>query len=85
MKRNERLELLKHALVGYQVQYEQIGERIAELRRRLGLQAPQSQDGAAIERAKRKSRISKAGRRRIAAATRERWRKARAAGRATLG
>lgn len=86
MTKNERLELLRHALIGYQAQHEEIGKRMADLRRRLGLQAQQARNGAAaIEPVKRKSRISKAARRRIAAATRERWRKARAAGRATLG
>jgi hypothetical protein len=87
MTKNERSELLQHALIGYQAQYEEIGKRIVELRRRLGLHAPQSQDGgaAAIKPVRRKPRISKAGRQRIAAAMRERWRKARAAGRATLG
>jgi len=87
MKRAHGIEVLKHALIGYQSQAAEIQKRIAELRRRLGTRAVLSHDGLAnSEVAKRdKPRISKTGRARIAAATSERWRKARAAGRTTLG
>lgn len=88
MTRAENAELLRHALIGYQAQRQEIDTRIAELRRRLGIRAAPVENGAGVvtdDAAKPKPRISKAGRRRIAAATKERWRKARAAGKTRLG
>lgn len=91
MRRREDPEILRYALIGYQAQYDEIEGKIAEVRRELarrrsgavvhnGVDAP-----AGPKVAPKKKRISKAGRARIAAATRERWRKARAAGRSRLG
>lgn len=86
---DERRDLLQHALIGYQAQYEEIERKIADVRRRLGRRAIPVANGskapAPPKPARKKNRISKAGRARIAAATRERWRKARAAGRTKLG
>ena len=92
MRRREDPEILRYALIGYQAQYDEIEGKIAEVRRELarrrggavvhnGAAAPA---GPKVE-PKKMRRISKAGRARIAAATRERWRKARAAGKSRLG
>lgn len=60
-------ELLGYALVGYQVQPEEIQRRIDDVQRRL--------TGAAAEVEPRpKHRLSPEGRRRLIAATRKRWR-----------
>lgn len=87
MTRAEKTEILQHALIGYQAQRQEIDTRIAELQWRLGVRAVPRENGAGAvaDTAKSKPRISNAGRRRIAAAMKERWRKARAAGRTTLG
>jgi len=86
MTRAEETEILQHALIGYQAQRQEIETRIAELQRRLGMRVVPAENGAGAigDAAKPKPRISKAGRRRIAAAMKERWRKARAAGRNRL-
>ena len=82
----EQTDILQHALIGYQAERQEIDTRIAELQRRLGVRAVPVENGAgAVGASKPKPRISKAGRRRIAAATKERWRKARAAGKTRLG
>lgn len=87
MTRAETTEILRHALIGYQVQQREIDRRIAELRRRLGIRVATVENAAEAgsKPAKPTPRISKAGRQRIAAATKERWRKAHAAGRTRLG
>jgi hypothetical protein len=87
MTRAEKTDILQHALIGYRAQRQEIDTRIADLQRRLGIRAVSAENGAGAVRksVKSKPRISKAGRRRIAAAMKERWRKARAAGRTTLG
>jgi hypothetical protein len=83
MTETERLDRI-------QAEYDEIERRIGELRRRLtgpgaGIVV---QNGATPSRdapkAAKKHRISKAGRARIASATRGRWRKARAADRSGL-
>jgi hypothetical protein len=63
-------ELLAAALAGYQHQYEVLGERIAEVRRRLGGRgvAP-----AATDRKNPKRIVSEAARRRMAQAQQRRW------------
>jgi hypothetical protein len=91
MTRDERIDLLRHALIGYHAQAEEIEKKITEIRRELsrrsgaGIEEGATGGTVATAQARRKHQISKAGRARIAAATRERWRKARAAGRTTLG
>ncbi|MCL5745108.1 MAG: hypothetical protein M1541_14480 [Acidobacteria bacterium] len=71
-------EILQHALVGYQARREEIIRRIHDLEQQLnGAQA-------SVAPAKPKQRLSAAGRQRIAAATKKRWRQAKRAGRRTL-
>lgn len=82
MKRVERTEILQHALIGYQIQRANIDQRILDLQRQL--------NGAALpppaqEEEKPKRRLSAKGRANIVRATKERWRRARAAGRTRLG
>lgn len=73
-------EILQHALVGYQAQRDELQRRIEDLERRLNggselIEAP----------AKPKRRLSAKGRAAISRAAKERWRRARAAGRRRLG
>lgn len=72
-------EILEHALVGYQARREEIIRRIHEVERQL--------NGAEVKvvAPKPKRKLSAAGRRRIVAATKKRWRLAKRAGRRTLG
>ena len=83
MKRVEKTELLQHALIGYQIQRANIDQRIQDLQRQL--------NGAAIpasveeDQEKPKRRLSAKGHAAIVRATKERWRRARAAGRTRLG
>jgi hypothetical protein len=60
-------ELLSAALIGYEHERTVIVEKIAEIRRQLGAAAP-SANGA-----KPRRQMSAAGRKRIAAAQRQRW------------
>jgi hypothetical protein len=75
----ETTEILQYALVGYNARREDIEKRIADVQRRL--------NGAAAvqEQPKPKRRLSAKGRAAIAKATKERWRRVRAAGRKLLG
>lgn len=75
---------LQAALAGYRQQVNEIEEKMAELRRRLG----KTSNGAspksaapktAVKRRTRKHRMSEEGRARIAAAQRARWAKAKRA------
>ncbi len=81
MKRVERTEILQHALIGYQIQRANIDQRILDLQRRLNGAAPP----APAQEDKPKRRLSAKGRAAIVRATKERWRRARAAGRKRLG
>jgi hypothetical protein len=76
----DRTEILQHALVGYQARREDIERRIQEVRVQLNGAAPPQ-----IEEEKVKRRLSAKGRANIVRATKERWRRARAAGRKRLG
>ena len=79
MTRIERTELLQHAVLGFQLQRERIETQMEDVRRRLnGAAAP-----PVAERPKR--RLSAKGRAAIVKATKERWRRVRAAGRRILG
>ncbi len=81
MKREQRTEILQHALIGFQLQRERIDQQIAEVQRQLnGAVPPQAE-----EEEKPKRRLSARGRANIIRATKERWRRARAAGRTRLG
>jgi hypothetical protein len=71
-------EILQHALVGYQIQRANIDKRIEDLQRRLNGAAAQDQE-------KPKRKLSARGRAAIVRATKERWRRARAAGRKRSG
>ncbi len=75
----DRTELLRHALIGLQVQQKDIERRIRDVQLQLNGNAPQ------VEQEKPKRRLSARGRANIIRATKERWRRARAAGRTRLG
>jgi hypothetical protein len=76
---------LQAALAGYRQQLDEIEQKMAELRRRLGKTSngatPKSAAPASrpVKRRTRKHRMSEEGRARIAAAQRARWAKAKRA------
>jgi hypothetical protein len=75
---------LQAALAGYRQQLDEIEQKMAELRRRLGQRSngtkPKSASPASpAKRRTRKHRMSEEGRARIAAAQRARWAKAKRA------
>jgi hypothetical protein len=75
---------LEAALAGYRQQLDEIEQKMAELRRRLGKPsngaAPKSASSAVLKKRRtRKHRMSEEGRARIAAAQRARWAKAKRA------
>jgi hypothetical protein len=73
-------EILQHALVGYQAQRDDITRRIEDLERRL------NGGGEVVPGpAKPKRQLSAKGRAAISRAAKDRWRRARAAGRRRLG
>ncbi|HEX7970699.1 MAG TPA: hypothetical protein VF501_00510 [Thiobacillus sp.] len=76
----DRIEILQHALVGYQARRDDIERRIQEVRVQLNGAAPPQ-----IKEEKPKRRLSARGRANIIRATKERWRRARAAGKKRLG
>lgn len=78
----DRTEILQHALIGFQLQKKRIDQQIADLQHELNGAAPPEVEPHE-ERAKR--RLSARGRANIVRATKERWRRARAAGRKRLG
>jgi len=75
-------DLLKAALVGYQVQWERLGETIAGIRAQLGHRGPgrpsKTETSGSEEPAPRRRTMSAAGKARIAAAQRARWAKVKA-------
>lgn len=73
----DRTELLQHALLGFQIQRQQIETQMEGLRHRLA-------DAAPVED-RPKRRLSAKGRRSLIAATKKRWREAKKSGRRTLG
>lgn len=74
MKRENDPGLLEAALVGYQLQLDEINAKIADLRRRLGGRSTAPTAGVAPRATtQKKHRISAEGRARIAAAQRRRW------------
>ena len=68
-------ELLEAALIGLQRRGSDIDEKIADLRRQLGIRggAAKTSVGAAAVLGRKRRRMSAAGRRRIAEAQRKRW------------
>lgn len=74
-----RTELLPHALLGFEVQPQRIKKQREDLRRRL------DGDAVPVEEPRQKRRLSAAGRRRLIAATKKRWRDAKKAGEARSG
>jgi hypothetical protein len=76
-------DLLKAALVGYQVQWERLGETIAGIQAQLGHRGPgrplKSETSGSEEPAPRRRAMSAAGKARIAAAQRKRWAAVKAA------
>ncbi|HZT29361.1 MAG TPA: hypothetical protein VFA33_05735 [Bryobacteraceae bacterium] len=81
----DRTEILQHALIGFQLQRKRIDQQIADLQRELNGNAPQVEQQAQPQQEKPKRRLSARGRANIIRATKERWRRARAAGRKRLG
>jgi hypothetical protein len=79
---NDR-DLLRAALVGYQVQWDRLGQTIADIQSQLGHRGPgrpaKQATGGSEEPAPRRRTMSAAGKARIAAAQRERWAKVKAA------
>jgi hypothetical protein len=66
--------MLTMALVGYEVEKKKIEERIQEIRARLGGSKLSGRAGAAeADEAPTRRKLSKAARRRIAAAQKKRW------------
>ncbi len=66
-------ELLRAALIGYEASRNRIQRRIAELKAQLRAPSARVPDFGVAKSSVRKSRMSAAGRARIAAAQRKRW------------
>jgi hypothetical protein len=83
MAKGTDAELLKAALVGYQVQWERLGQTIADIKSQLGQrgsgQRPKPEESGSEEPAPRRRGMSAAGKARIAAAQRKRWASLKAA------
>jgi len=73
MPRTLDRSLLEMALVGYGSQAQQIEAAMATIRKELGVRPTRAATTLGAGAAKRKHRMSAAGRRRIAAAQRKRW------------
>jgi hypothetical protein len=72
------ISLLTAALVGYQHQLDEINTKIAQIKKSLGSRAATPSGGGGdvptpFAKASRRGRMSAAGRKRIAAAQRKRW------------
>jgi hypothetical protein len=66
--------MLAMALVGYEVEKKKIEEKIKEIRARLGGDKAAAKAGAAeADEAPKRRKLSKAARKRIAAAQKKRW------------
>ena len=75
MPRNLNIDssILEAALIGYQHQRDEIDVKMAEIRRRIGGQAPQASASAGPVKAPRKRVLNAAARKRMGAAQRKRW------------